>query len=153
MSEYSPFACTRHDSFPFNAFGLNSDLPNNIRTHSWIPSVFPGEGNAFVYDEQFRPKLAYASLASALREASEGAPQITDLLFAEGSLTVRGEDFDEGAVLLVDGKQVKALVRPGELTVRDFQRTSGARNHVVLQIQAGSGKLSSPRTLSLGSAR
>ncbi|WP_225993101.1 endo-1,4-beta-xylanase [Actinomadura rudentiformis] len=34
--------------------------------YSWIPGVFPGEGAALPYDENLRPKPAYAALRTAL---------------------------------------------------------------------------------------
>jgi endo-1,4-beta-xylanase len=34
--------------------------------YSWVPSAYPGSGAAAVFDEEFRPKPAYASLAQEL---------------------------------------------------------------------------------------
>ncbi|HLU29239.1 MAG TPA: endo-1,4-beta-xylanase [Glycomyces sp.] len=34
--------------------------------HSWIPSVFPGQGAALIYDEDYRKKPSYYSTAEAL---------------------------------------------------------------------------------------
>lgn len=38
--------------------------------HSWIPSVFPGQGAALPFDESFRPKPAYHALVAAFSGTS-----------------------------------------------------------------------------------
>ncbi|CAE6462743.1 unnamed protein product [Rhizoctonia solani] len=38
--------------------------------HSWIPSVFPGQGNALLFDSNKKPKPAYYSVADALGAAT-----------------------------------------------------------------------------------
>jgi endo-1,4-beta-xylanase len=38
---------------------------------SWVPQTFPGEGNACLWDEDFRKKPAYYSVADVLRKAGE----------------------------------------------------------------------------------
>ncbi|MFG3102282.1 endo-1,4-beta-xylanase [Streptomyces sp. NPDC048182] len=34
--------------------------------YSWVPSAFPGQGSAALYDEQYRPKAAYDAVRQAL---------------------------------------------------------------------------------------
>ena len=34
---------------------------------SWIPSAFPGQGAALIFDASYRPKPAYTSLQSLLK--------------------------------------------------------------------------------------
>ncbi|KAG9097094.1 Endo-1,4-beta-xylanase A, partial [Ceratobasidium sp. 392] len=38
--------------------------------YSWIPSVFPGQGAALLFDENKKPKPAYYAVADALAAAT-----------------------------------------------------------------------------------
>ncbi|KAF9877989.1 glycosyl hydrolase family 10 [Colletotrichum karsti] len=40
--------------------------------HSWIPSVFPGTGEALPWDENMKPKPAYTAISSLLAAAGSG---------------------------------------------------------------------------------
>ncbi|KAF6803958.1 putative endo-1,4-beta-xylanase [Colletotrichum sojae] len=40
--------------------------------YSWIPSVFPGTGEALPWDENFKPKPAYTAISSLLAGAGKG---------------------------------------------------------------------------------
>ncbi|MGB7569349.1 MAG: endo-1,4-beta-xylanase, partial [Chitinivibrionales bacterium] len=35
--------------------------------YSWIPSTFPGQGEALIYDENYQPKPAYTALVDVLK--------------------------------------------------------------------------------------
>jgi endo-1,4-beta-xylanase len=37
--------------------------------YSWVPTTFPGQGAALVWDDEFRPKPAFDAIAGALRDA------------------------------------------------------------------------------------
>jgi endo-1,4-beta-xylanase len=40
--------------------------------HSWIPSTFPGEGDAMIYDSNYNKKPAWTSISSVLAAAATG---------------------------------------------------------------------------------
>jgi endo-1,4-beta-xylanase len=42
--------------------------------HSWIPSTFPGEGDAMIYDSNYNKKPAWTSISSVLAAAATGNP-------------------------------------------------------------------------------
>ncbi|KAK4153786.1 glycoside hydrolase superfamily [Chaetomidium leptoderma] len=42
--------------------------------HSWVPGTFPGEGDALIYDSNYRKKAAWTSISSVLAAAATGAP-------------------------------------------------------------------------------
>jgi endo-1,4-beta-xylanase len=42
--------------------------------HSWIPSTFPGEGDAMIYDSNYKKKPAWTSISSVLAAAATGNP-------------------------------------------------------------------------------
>jgi len=42
--------------------------------YSWIPSTFPGTGDALIYDSQMRKKAAWTSVSSVLAARATGAP-------------------------------------------------------------------------------
>ncbi|RYP56421.1 hypothetical protein DL771_011902 [Monosporascus sp. 5C6A] len=42
--------------------------------YSWIPSVFPGQGAALLYDENFSKKPAWTAVSSVLAAAATGGP-------------------------------------------------------------------------------
>ncbi|KAK0648042.1 glycoside hydrolase superfamily [Cercophora newfieldiana] len=42
--------------------------------YSWIPSTFPGTGDALIYDSNFQKKAAWTSVSSVLAAAATGAP-------------------------------------------------------------------------------
>ncbi|GAA2597667.1 endo-1,4-beta-xylanase [Winogradskya consettensis] len=42
--------------------------------YSWIPDVFPGEGAALLWDENYQPKPAYQAVAEALGGVTPAAP-------------------------------------------------------------------------------
>jgi len=114
--------------------------------HSWISSEFPGEGNALIFDDRYQPKPAYLSLREAFQDAVNGAPRITEVAVTDAALRLRGEYFEKGSVVIVDGKSIRpSSVQSSEIIVKDFQRAASTRKSLTLQVQNRSGKLSSPR--------
>ena len=43
--------------------------------YQWVPGVFPGEGSAALWDENFRPKPAYDQVRRDLALAPAGRPR------------------------------------------------------------------------------
>jgi endo-1,4-beta-xylanase len=118
--------------------------------HSWVPSVFPGEGNALLFDENLQAKAAYASLRDALANAVNGAPRINEARISDGALKLRGDNFEKGSMIFADGISLRpSAVQSGEMIFKDFQRVSSGRKTMILQIQAKGGKLSAPRNLAV----
>jgi endo-1,4-beta-xylanase len=44
---------------------------------SWIPSTFPGQGQALLYDQNYQPKAAYTSFLNALNSGAATPPPVT----------------------------------------------------------------------------
>ncbi|MEP7273024.1 MAG: endo-1,4-beta-xylanase [Acidobacteriota bacterium] len=115
--------------------------------HSWIPSVFNGEGEALIFDESYHPKPAYTRIRQVLEEAVSGAPRITNATFADGLLVVNGEDFDHGSALLIEGRIVASgrSRTEGSLTLSRAEKFLPAGRLLRLQVRNTSGKLSVER--------
>ncbi|RYP26849.1 hypothetical protein DL767_007891 [Monosporascus sp. MG133] len=58
--------------------------------YSWIPSVFPGQGAALLYDENFSKKPAWTAVSSVLAAAATGGPAPTTTLTTVTTTTRTG---------------------------------------------------------------
>lgn len=61
--------------------------------YSWVPSTFPGEGAANLYDDSLLPKPAYAAVRTALGDEDDGGEDGGD----PGALKVRYRSSDSSA--------------------------------------------------------
>lgn len=77
--------------------------------YSWIPSFFPGMGGALIFDASYQPKPAYQSLQAALQAGLTFAPTITGAQRSGKQLIVSGQEFADGAELLLNGARQKKV--------------------------------------------
>jgi len=78
--------------------------------YSWVPGVFQGMGDALIFDASYRPKPAYQSLQAALQAGLTFTPTITGAQRSGKQLIVTGEEFADGAELLLNGARQKKVV-------------------------------------------
>ncbi len=121
--------------------------------HSWIPGIFPGEGNALIFDANYRPKLAYRLLRGALEQSLVGSPRIVSATFRDDLLIVSGENFDDSATLLIEGQSVptKSSKPPISLSTVIAARPAQKPHAVAIEVQNKDGKLSNTYHISLQS--
>lgn len=113
--------------------------------HSWIPQVFPGAGDALIFDADYRPKPAYATLQQSLQAAGTSAPKVTSAALNGEHLTVRGDNFGPGAQVLINWKRQRTesdKQSPAALLVRKVATLINPGRQVTLQVQNADGKLS-----------
>jgi endo-1,4-beta-xylanase len=75
--------------------------------YSWIPGFFPGTGAALIFDENYKPKPAFASMREALRAGAGTAPVVSGLALKGKHLTVMGGGFAEDAEVMLAGESWK----------------------------------------------
>ena len=67
---------TMSEFIKLNLAKLSSEMPNVTSfitwgisdKHSWVPSTFPGTGNALLYDADFKPKPVYNEILKELKK-------------------------------------------------------------------------------------
>lgn len=57
--------------------------------HSWIPSFFPGFGDALIFDANYQPKPAYSAIQTALGGTAQPPPVPTGLSVTPGNAQVQ----------------------------------------------------------------
>ena len=62
---------------------------------SWIPSFYPGDGAATLFDANFNPKPGYTSVMSTLRAAPKAKSAITGIHTTSGGTTIAQNTFIE----------------------------------------------------------
>jgi endo-1,4-beta-xylanase len=114
--------------------------------HSWIPSVYSTEGDALIFDADYKPKPAYLSLKEALQAATGVTPLITGASVTGEQLVVTGENFGRGASVVIDWKRQKAendKQSPNtSLVVKKAAKGVTRGREVRLQVRNSDGKLS-----------
>ncbi|MFJ5848338.1 endo-1,4-beta-xylanase [Streptomyces sp. NPDC092903] len=84
--------------------------------YSWIPSTFPGEGSAGLYDENLSPKPAYAAVRTALGgEDSGGEPGAIKVRYRSGDSSAGDNQIKPGLQVVNTGTTAVSL---SEVTVR-----------------------------------
>lgn len=114
--------------------------------YSWIPQIYSGAGEALIFDVAYRPKPAYAALQQSLQAAVTAAPKVSSATLTGEGLTVTGENFGKGAVLLINWQRQRTTADKqapaSALLVRKVASISNPGQPVVLQVQNADGKLS-----------
>lgn len=77
--------------------------------YSWIPGVFPGMGDALIFDANYQPKPAYQSLQAMLQAGLTFTPKIVAAQRSGKQLLITGEEFADGAKLLLNGVRQKKV--------------------------------------------
>jgi endo-1,4-beta-xylanase len=77
--------------------------------YSWIPSFFPGMGEALIFDTNYQPKPAYQSLQAMLQAGLTFTPKIVAAQRSGKQLLITGEEFADGAELLLNGVRQKKV--------------------------------------------
>ena len=89
--------------------------------YSWIPGVFSGMGDALIFDTNYQPKPAYDAIQSALQAGLSFTPKLTNAERSGKQLVLTGEEFADGAQILVNGARQKKVandaVTPATLLV------------------------------------
>ncbi|MEV8567486.1 endo-1,4-beta-xylanase [Streptomyces sp. NPDC051322] len=65
--------------------------------YSWVPSTFPGQGSACLYDENLQPKAAYDAVRAALGGGSDGGDDGGGGDTGNGALLVQYRNNDQNA--------------------------------------------------------
>jgi endo-1,4-beta-xylanase len=114
--------------------------------HSWIPGFFPGEGDALIYDRDYRAKPAYTAIRESLQTATLARPIINEAMIDGSDLVLVGEMFDRNATVFLNWrpqKSASAKVPDGMgLVIRGAAKAIAPGDTIRLQVQSGDGKLS-----------
>ena len=78
--------------------------------YSWVPGVFAGMGDALIFDTNYQPKPAYQSLQATLQAGLIFTPKITGAERSGKQLIIAGDEFADGAELLLNGVRQKKVV-------------------------------------------
>jgi endo-1,4-beta-xylanase len=77
--------------------------------YSWIPSFFSGMGDALIFDMNYQPKPDYQTLQTVLQAGLTFTPKLTGAQKAGKQLIITGEEFADGADLLLNGERQKKV--------------------------------------------
>ena len=115
--------------------------------YSWVPDFFPGDGDALIFDANYRPKPAYTAIRESLEEALRGRPTIREASFEGNDLIVRGDKLDKKGIVFVNWRAQKTAPGKGadgtSLVVKDAARGNQPQaGKLRLHVQSGDGKLS-----------
>ncbi|HVF89376.1 MAG TPA: endo-1,4-beta-xylanase [Blastocatellia bacterium] len=113
--------------------------------HSWIPGFFPGKGDALIFDASYQPKPAYFAIREVLQEGLDFNPRVDSASKDKKKLIVTGENFDDGAAILINGKKQKKMSNdPANPTTVLIAGKAGkaVRSGDRIQVQNADGSLS-----------
>jgi endo-1,4-beta-xylanase len=113
--------------------------------YSWIPGVFTGMGDALIFDANYQPKPAYLAVQQVLQAGLNFNPKINGVIKSGKKLVVMGENFESGALLLINGNQQKKVSNDAEspattLIAKKAGKTVQSGDHI--QVQNPDGSLS-----------
>ena len=77
--------------------------------YSWIPGFIQGWGDALILDANYQPKPAYVALKDVLDQGLDLAPRVASAVRSGKALVISGENFDDGAQLLINGEKQKKV--------------------------------------------
>ncbi len=119
--------------------------------YSWIPQFYPGNGDALIFDSNYKSKPAYSSLKQAIQDAVSSTPVITKASIVDNNLFITGNNFNNNAVVFLNWKQIKASADKqnplGSLIIKKIGKSLGAAGKITLQVQNPGGKLSTEYNL------
>jgi endo-1,4-beta-xylanase len=115
--------------------------------YSWVPDFFPGDGDALIFDANYRAKPAYFAIRETLEEALRGRPIIREASFEGNDLIVRGDGLDKKGTVFINWRAQKTAPGKGaggtSLLVKDAARGNQTQTGKLrLHVQNGDGKLS-----------
>jgi endo-1,4-beta-xylanase len=111
--------------------------------HSWIPGVFPGWGDALIYDANYQAKPAFSALRKVLEEGLDLTPKISGASREGKQLILVGERFLEGAQIFINGEKQKKVANDSENPATVIvARKSGkfVRSGDILQVKNPDGR-------------
>lgn len=83
--------------------------------YSWVPSTFPGQGSASLYDGDLRPKPAHSAVRTALGGEDDGEPGALKAQYRSSDSSARDNQIKPGLQLVNTGSTAVSL---SDVTVR-----------------------------------